>query len=65
MLATSVSSFTRLTEADVAHFGSILRPEQMGLEEEVRADYAHDWTEDLHFMPAIVLKPESTGEVSA
>jgi len=28
-------------------------------------EYSHDWTEDLHFPPDLVLKPESTQQVSA
>jgi glycolate oxidase len=32
---------------------------------DAKADYAHDKTEDYHFMPAVVLKPGTTDEVAA
>ena len=58
-------TYTILSEVHIQHFQRFLKPEQCLSDEAALADYSHDWTEDLHFMPAIVLKPESTGEVSA
>lgn len=31
----------------------------------VLAEYSHDWTEDLRFLPAVVVKPANTQEVAA
>lgn len=42
----------------------LLPPDRISLNQEVLEDYSHDWTEDLHFMPAVVVFPENTSEVS-
>ena len=35
------------------------------VEEEIRHNYAHDETEDLHFLPDVVVKPRTAEEISA
>ncbi len=43
----------------------IVGTENLFLDEERKNDYAHDKTEDFFFMPAVVIRPGSTHEVSA
>jgi glycolate oxidase len=42
----------------------LLTSDRLSEENDVLEDYSHDWTEDLQFMPAVVVFPESTAEVS-
>lgn len=37
--------------------------EQLILDEERRAEYDHDYTEDLHFLPGLVIKPKTVEQV--
>lgn len=55
------------TPLDATHLAALaqLVPGRLYTDGEVLQDYAHDWTEDLHFLPEVVLKPETTPEVSA
>ena len=53
--------------AAVAHiesFKRIVGEQYVYLDEEVLDKYAHDETEDLHFLPDVVLKPGNTQEIS-
>src|ERR1043165_5559039 len=43
---------------------SIVGAENIFLDEERKQDYAHDKTEDYFFMPAAVVRPANTKEVS-
>lgn len=43
----------------------IVGAENLILDEEQKNDYAHDKTEDFFFMPAVVVRPAATDEVSA
>ncbi len=53
-----------ISEEIVKVFESIVGMENLLLEEEHRIEYGHDKTEDLIFLPDLVLKPGSTHEVS-
>lgn len=44
---------------------SILRDDQLIFDEEGRSPYGSDHTEDLHYLPDVVVMPETTEEVSA
>ena len=46
-------------------FQKIIGEEYVFVDEEVLSNYASDETEDLHFLPDVVLKPETAEEISA
>lgn len=52
-----------LTQLDV--FKSIVGEKYVFVDEEVLNAYAHDETEDLHFLPDVVIKPRTAEEISA
>ena len=55
--------FQAILENHILYFQQILG-ERCITNESLRADYGHDHTEDLLFVPEVVLKPETTEEVS-
>jgi glycolate oxidase len=58
-------NYKKILQEDIAMFRSILEPSRVLIDEETRAAYGHDETEDLVHPPEVVLKPVSTAEVSA
>ena len=54
----------KLAHAHIEEFKQIVGPDNLILHEELLNNYAHDETEDLHYLPDVVLKPGSTQEVS-
>lgn len=56
--------FKEISEEDISRFRELLGEEAILLDEESRARYDHDYTEDLHFLPSIVLLPSNTEEVA-
>src|SRR5215217_1941394 len=46
-------------------FKSIVGEQYVYVDEEVLHDYASDQTEDLHFLPDVVIKPRTAEEISA
>lgn len=46
-------------------FQKIVGEQYVFIDEEVLHSYAHDETEDLHYLPEVVIKPANTGEISA
>lgn len=46
-------------------FKKIVGENYVFVDEEVLNNYAHDETEDLHFLPDVVIKPANAGEISA
>ena len=46
-------------------FKKIVGEQYVFVDEDVLNDYAHDETEDLHFLPDVVLKPANADEISA
>jgi glycolate oxidase len=56
--------YKRIDSNDQAIFIDILGETNVLIEEELRVNYAKDHTEDLFFLPEIVLKPSNTQEVS-
>jgi glycolate oxidase len=46
-------------------FRKIVGPAYVFVESEVLSDYAHDETEDLHYLPDVVIKPRTAEEISA
>jgi len=61
MIAASKSLAIEHVEA----FRNIVGESAVFIDEEVLSSYAHDETEDLHFLPDIVIKPSSAEEISA
>lgn len=49
---------------DLEYFKGIVGENNVLVDLESRTDYGHDYTEDLSFPPAVVLKPSTTEEVS-
>jgi len=49
----------------VESFKRIVGNSAVFVDEEVLSNYAHDETEDLHFLPDVVIKPSSSEEISA
>ena len=49
----------------IAQFKSIVGDENVFIDEESLNHYAHDETENLHFLPDVVLKPRTAEEISA
>ena len=49
----------------LAAFKNILGPDYVYTDEESLNNYAHDETENLHFLPDIVIKPRTAEEISA
>lgn len=56
--------FTELTVDLISQFESIVGQENVILDPNTRYDYSHDETEDFSFLPDVVLKPGTTGEIS-
>ena len=55
--------FQKISEKDIVFFQSILN-DRCVTKEDLRKEYSKDHTEDLIFIPELVLKPETTSEVS-
>ncbi len=58
-------SYRLLNARDVVAFEHMLEPSRVFADDETRASYGHDETEDLVYPPEVVLKPRNTQEVSA
>jgi len=58
-------NYNRISQEDIHHFVALLDDKRVFFDEESLLAYGHDETEDLVHPPEIVLKPETTVEVSA
>ncbi len=58
-----MSTYKPIDAQDIHYFQSLLN-ERCFVAQEVRSDYGHDETEDITIVPDVVLKPETTAEVS-
>jgi glycolate oxidase len=56
---------TALTSRHIEEFKRILGEKHVLVDEESLHHYSHDETEDLHFLPDVVLKPRTAEEISA
>ena len=54
-----------LTGTHIEAFKKIVGENFVFIDEESLNNYAHDETEDLHFLPEVVIKPRTTEEISA
>lgn len=57
--------YTKITTAILAEIKNALGDENVFIDDESLANYAHDETEDLKFFPEVVVKPKDTAGVSA
>jgi glycolate oxidase len=57
--------YTKITTAILAEIKNALGEENVFIDDESLANYAHDETEDLKFFPEVVVKPKDTESVSA
>lgn len=60
-----IAASTSLAIEHLQAFKEIVGEQYVFVDEEVLSHYAHDETEDLHFLPDVVLKPASAEEISA
>jgi len=63
MMATATK--TALTSGHMEEFKKILGEKYVLIDDESLYNYSHDETEDLHFLPDVVLKPRTAEEISA
>lgn len=56
--------FNKITDQDIAFFKVIEGIKNIITNDEERSEYASDQTEDLHFLPELVLQPETVEAVS-
>lgn len=56
--------FNKITDQDIAFFKAIEGIRNIITDAEERSEYASDQTEDLHFLPELVLQPETVEAVS-
>lgn len=59
-----MSTYKTTDAQDINFFKSLLQ-ERCIVDESIRTEYGHDETEDITIVPDVVLKPETTAEVSA
>lgn len=57
-------NYSKLTDYDISFFRNEIGYDYVFLDENILNDYSHDETEDLKFLPQIVLKPYNTAQVS-
>ena len=57
--------YTKITSAILAEIKNALGDENVFVDDESLANYAHDETEDLKYFPEVVVKPKDTESVSA
>jgi len=63
MIATAAKATLTLHHFEL--FRQIVGEKYVLADEESMLDYSHDETEDLHYLPEVVLKPRTTQEISA
>jgi len=63
MIATATK--TALNSQHIEEFKIILGERYVLIDEEALYNYSHDETEDLHYLPDVVLKPRTAEEISA
>ncbi len=56
--------YTKITETHLRYFSSIVGEEHCSTEKEMLQDYSHDETEDLRYLPEVVILPKSAEEIS-
>lgn len=59
------NNYTKVNTTIIEKLISIVGTENVLTAEDLRAQYAHDETEDLHFLPEVVVKPITPEEISS
>ncbi|MEO8146839.1 MAG: FAD-linked oxidase C-terminal domain-containing protein [Bacteroidia bacterium] len=57
--------FNKVNDGFVQKLIEICGAAQVSIDDEMRKDYSHDYTEDLSFLPEVVVKPADSNEISA
>ena len=60
-----MSKFNKISTEFIEALKAVLPHHQIYFDKENLDRYAHDETEDLHFLPEVVIKPETTAEIAA
>jgi glycolate oxidase len=60
----AVETYSRVTVDVVNKLKKIVKPGYVFVDEETLGNYDHDETENLHFLPEVVVKPRTTEEIS-
>lgn len=55
---------SRLNSSIITRFQEIVGVEHLYLDQESLDNYSHDETEHLHYLPDVVIKPKTAGEIS-
>lgn len=63
MIATNIGRSAAIEHIDA--FKTIVGENYVFTDDEVLTDYSHDETEDLHFLPDVVIKPANAEQISA
>lgn len=61
----SQKNFTKIDKNHIAFFKNLLGENAVFIDAESLADYSHDYTENLSFLPEVVLKPADTVQISS
>jgi glycolate oxidase len=56
--------YKQLEDSDIQFFKEFIPSDRLVINEEQRRKYDHDYTEDLHFLPELVLIPTSAEEIA-
>jgi glycolate oxidase len=59
-----ITDFQEVTESSINYLISVLGIDQVITEKQGKKEYDHDHTEDLHYMPSLVLIPKNEQEIS-
>ena len=57
-------AYKKINKEDILQFQKIVGKEHIFYSEEVLKEYSHDETEDLSFLPEVVVKPQNTSQIS-
>ena len=57
-------SYHKISQEDRLYFQSIVGESYTFYSQEILKEYSHDETEDLSFIPELVVKPQNTGQIS-
>lgn len=57
-------AYKKINNEDRSYFQSVVGDSNIFYSEEVLKEYSHDETEDLSFLPEVVLKPQNTSQIS-
>lgn len=60
----SKSNFSQISPEHLSYFRKIVNDENCLIDDETLSHYSHDYTEDLKFFPAVVLKPANAQQIS-